>query len=63
MLSNFLWSELNRIDLEDLWFQQDGAACHIQSPMKVFVHPLLRESGPPITPASLDPGWPESAPS
>lgn len=25
--------------------------------------PVLRESGPPITPASLGPGWPESAPS
>lgn len=25
--------------------------------------PSLRESGPPITPASLGPGWPESAPS
>jgi len=28
MITNFLWEELNGIDLEDIFFQQDGATCH-----------------------------------
>lgn len=28
MIVNFLWPQLNAIDVEDLWFQQDGATCH-----------------------------------
>ena len=28
MITNFLWPELNAMDVEDLWFQQDGATCH-----------------------------------
>ncbi len=26
--SNFLWPILNHMDLDDMWFQQDGATCH-----------------------------------
>ena len=28
MITNFLWKELNGMDLEDIFFQQDGATCH-----------------------------------
>ena len=28
MLSEFLWPELDNIDLDDIWFQQDGATPH-----------------------------------
>lgn len=28
MLTNFLWPLLDDLDLEQLWFQQDGATCH-----------------------------------
>ena len=28
MITNFLWEELNGIDLEDIFFQQDDATCH-----------------------------------
>ena len=28
MITNFLWPELNGMDVEDVWFQQDGATCH-----------------------------------
>lgn len=28
MLTNFLWPNLDALDLEDMWFQQDGATCH-----------------------------------
>ena len=28
MLTEFLWPELNVIDVEDMFFQQDSATCH-----------------------------------
>src|ERR1700729_1872081 len=28
MLRHFLWPNLDALDLEDMWFQQDGATCH-----------------------------------
>ena len=28
MITNFLWPILNHMDLDDMWFQQDGATCH-----------------------------------
>lgn len=28
MVTNFLWSRLERMDLQDIWFQQDGATAH-----------------------------------
>lgn len=28
MLTNFLWPNLDALDLENMWFQQDGATCH-----------------------------------
>ena len=28
MITDFLWQELEDIDLDELWFQQDGATCH-----------------------------------
>jgi hypothetical protein len=28
MITNFLWPELDGMDVDDLWFQQDGATCH-----------------------------------
>lgn len=28
MLTNFFWQELDKIDLNEMWFQQDGATCH-----------------------------------
>lgn len=28
MLSNFLWPRLDEMNIENLWFQQDGATCH-----------------------------------
>lgn len=28
MITNFLWPELDAMDVNDLWFQQDGATCH-----------------------------------
>ena len=28
MWEDYFWSELDGLDLSDMWFQQDGAACH-----------------------------------
>lgn len=28
MITDFFWHELDDFDLEDMWFQQDGATCH-----------------------------------
>jgi transposase len=28
MITNFLWPALNDMDVEEMWFQQDGATCH-----------------------------------
>lgn len=28
MITNFVWPELDEMDLGEMWFQQDGATCH-----------------------------------
>ena len=28
MITNYFWHQLYDIDVEDMWFQQDGATCH-----------------------------------
>lgn len=28
ILTNFLWPQIDAINVDDLWFQQDGATCH-----------------------------------
>ena len=28
MITEFLWPHLDGMDLEDIWFQRDGATCH-----------------------------------
>lgn len=28
MINDFFWPQLNGMDLDDMWFQQDGATCH-----------------------------------
>ena len=27
-VTNFLWPQLEEVDLDNIWFQQDGATCH-----------------------------------
>ena len=39
MITNFLWPELDHMNVEDMWFQQDGATCHTANETKA----LLRE--------------------
>ena len=28
MISNFLWDQLDDMDLEEMWLKKDGATCH-----------------------------------
>ena len=28
MITEYFWPQLDDMDLEDMWFQQDGATCH-----------------------------------
>ena len=37
MITNFLWPELEDLDVDDMWFQQDGATCHIANGTMVFL--------------------------
>lgn len=38
MLENFLWSELEGLDLDEVWFQQDGATSHTTRANIDFLH-------------------------
>lgn len=38
MLTGFLWSELDVVDVEDLFFQQDGTTCHAERKAMVLLH-------------------------
>jgi len=39
MITNFMWPELEDMDVDDMWFQQDGATCHTANEIMA----LLRE--------------------
>lgn len=55
MITNFLWHELDGIDLENVWFQQDGATCHTANDTMV----LLRDKFPGrIISRNGDVNWP-----
>ena len=30
MLEDYLWPELDELDMNDMWFQQDGATCYLE---------------------------------
>jgi hypothetical protein len=38
MITNFLWPYLNGVNIEDLWFQQDGATCHTAHQTIALLH-------------------------
>lgn len=42
MITDFLWPQLDDMDLDDMWFQQDGATCHTSG----FTLELLQEKFP-----------------
>ena len=53
--NEFLWPQLDGMDMEDMWFQQDGATCHTVRKTTE----LLRENfrGPVIS-RNGDQNWP-----
>ena len=38
MLNNFLWPILQDYDIDDMWFQQDGATCHTAHATMALLH-------------------------
>ncbi|GFV08027.1 transposase [Trichonephila clavipes] len=51
MITNFFIPQLNNPDVQELWFQQDGAACHtaratIDLSKDTFGEPLISRFGP-----------------
>jgi len=38
MISNFLWPKMNDMDTDNMWFQQDGATCHIPHATMNILH-------------------------
>src|SRR5215469_12205854 len=37
MITNFLWPELEDMDVDDMWFQQDGDTCHTANETKALL--------------------------
>ena len=55
MINDFLWSELDSIDLDNVYFQQDGATCHTSNETIA----LLREKFPDrVISRRSDQNWP-----
>jgi len=55
MITNFLWPQLEEVDLHNIWFQQDGATCHTAR----ATTELLREKfGDSIISRNCDIEWP-----
>ena len=38
MITTFLWPKLEDIDIDDMWFQQDGATCHTADATVTLLH-------------------------
>jgi Helix-turn-helix domain (DUF4817) len=38
MLTNFLWPRLDQMDIQNVWFQQDGATCHTSGETIALLH-------------------------
>lgn len=43
MLTEFLWPELDNIDITEMWFQQDGAPCHTMNATIEVLHEKFGE--------------------
>jgi len=43
MISNFLWPNMDDIDIDNMWFQQDGATCHIPHAMMDILHERFKD--------------------
>jgi hypothetical protein len=56
MITDFLWPQLEGMDMEDMWFQQDGATCHTARE----ITELLQEKLPGhVTSRNGDQNWPQ----
>jgi hypothetical protein len=57
MITEFLWPQFDGMDMEDMWFQQDGTTCHTARETTE----LLREKFPGhVISCNGDQTWPQS---
>lgn len=55
MITPFLWSQLDRIDAEKLWFQQDGTTAHTSRQTIALLHEKFQDR---IISRNSDVNWP-----
>lgn len=55
MLTSFLWPKLDEHDVDDLWFQQDGASCHAANDTMAL---LRSKFGSRVISRRADKEWP-----
>ncbi|XP_018375528.1 PREDICTED: uncharacterized protein LOC108769183 [Trachymyrmex cornetzi] len=55
MLTNFLWPQIDTMNVDDLWFQQDGATCHTS---RLTIDLLRTKFNNRIISRSGDVNWP-----
>lgn len=55
MLTDFLWPELTRLALDNMWFQQDGATCHTA---RDTIELIQQKFGERVISAKADVPWP-----
>lgn len=55
MITNFLWPKLEEVDLDNIWFQQDGATCHTAT---ASIELLREKFGDSIISRNCDIEWP-----
>lgn len=41
MITSFFWCEVNDMEMDDIWFQQDGAICHTENTTVEVLHEWL----------------------
>lgn len=58
MVFGFFWPNLDEIDIDDMYFQQDGATCHISSQPIALLHEKLPDR---VIFRNGDVNWPSNA--
>ena len=43
MLNEFLFTKIEEEDMENIWFQQDGATCHTAEATLDVLHPVFED--------------------
>ena len=54
MLNEFLFTKIQQEDIDNIWFQQDGATCHIAEAKLDVLRPVFEEADVVWPPRSCD---------